>query len=354
MFYNSRDKEDWEYPVADVTQWLVRHTDSVLPIPCHSHNDYWRRSPLFSALAAGCTGIEADVWLTANGQDLLVGHDRRSLRPGKTLRSMYLDPLLAMLDHRNPAATWGNRSAGERARGVYHTAPDTTVVLMIDVKEKPEVIWPMVMRQLEPLRRKGYLTRYQAASAGTNEMQTQTLWPGPLIVVGSGDLTLQGLRGCYPRGRGGFDASHDTFLDAPILSIAAQQRTESELESVSYYSPANSHYASASFKRAVGHVLFGISDEQLETLRAQIRAARARGLVVRYWDIPGWPVNYRDYIWSVLTREGVDMLCVDDLAAARGAWTERYVQSAVPATALSVVGVVLFVAVSVMGGYLQK
>ena len=27
----------------------------IIPIPCHSHNDYWRRVPLFSALRAGCT-----------------------------------------------------------------------------------------------------------------------------------------------------------------------------------------------------------------------------------------------------------------------------------------------------------
>jgi len=33
----------------------------VVPVPCHSHNDYWRKVPVFSALHMGCTGIEADV-----------------------------------------------------------------------------------------------------------------------------------------------------------------------------------------------------------------------------------------------------------------------------------------------------
>jgi hypothetical protein len=34
-----------------------------VPVGCHSHNDYWRRVPLYSALQAGCIGVEADVWL---------------------------------------------------------------------------------------------------------------------------------------------------------------------------------------------------------------------------------------------------------------------------------------------------
>ena len=28
----------------------------ITPIPCHPHNDYWRKVPLYDALAAGCTG----------------------------------------------------------------------------------------------------------------------------------------------------------------------------------------------------------------------------------------------------------------------------------------------------------
>ena len=38
-------------------------TSDVHPFMCHSHNDYWRREPLYQAIHAGCTGVEADVWL---------------------------------------------------------------------------------------------------------------------------------------------------------------------------------------------------------------------------------------------------------------------------------------------------
>ena len=31
--------------------------------PFHSHNDYWRDLPFYSALRAGAVSVEADVWL---------------------------------------------------------------------------------------------------------------------------------------------------------------------------------------------------------------------------------------------------------------------------------------------------
>jgi hypothetical protein len=76
----------------------VNATRNVSPMPCHSHNDYRRNVPLFDALHAGCTSVEADVWLTGNGTELYVGHHRHSLSRGRTLRSLYLDPLINMLN----------------------------------------------------------------------------------------------------------------------------------------------------------------------------------------------------------------------------------------------------------------
>lgn len=73
-------------------------TRDVRPIPCHSHNDYWRRVPLFDAIHWGCTGVEADVWLFDGNDELLVGHSSTSLSPARTLRSLYVDPLVELLD----------------------------------------------------------------------------------------------------------------------------------------------------------------------------------------------------------------------------------------------------------------
>ena len=45
----------YTYP-TDLTQGIV-------PKALHSHNDYWRPIPFYSALSVGAVSIEADVWL---------------------------------------------------------------------------------------------------------------------------------------------------------------------------------------------------------------------------------------------------------------------------------------------------
>jgi hypothetical protein len=57
----------------------------------HAHNDYWHERPLLDALQRGFTSVEADIFLV--GDQLLVGHETKELSSGKTLESLYLDPL---------------------------------------------------------------------------------------------------------------------------------------------------------------------------------------------------------------------------------------------------------------------
>lgn len=261
---------------------------------------------------AGCTGIEADVWLTEDGQDLLVGHDRAALAPQKTLKSMYLDPLLGILDLRNPGISQGRDARGQVA-GVFKSQSQTPVVLMIDIKENAAATWNIVLEQIQPLRRNGYLRRYENG----------TVWPGTLVVVGSGQLQLDTLITSRSR-----DVSHygynDTFLDAPLGDLSE----ESAVRWTETYNTSNSYYASVSFKEAIGSARTGFNDKQLSTLRRQIHVAQSSGLYSRYWDTPRWPINYRDYVWDTLTREGVGMLSVDDVdSAAKQSWTQDYPRS---------------------------
>ncbi|KAI8946384.1 hypothetical protein F4801DRAFT_71063 [Xylaria longipes] len=318
-------------PATNVSTWLGGYSRTVIPRACHSHNDYMRKIPLFTALAAGCTGVEADVWLSDDGKDLLIGHNRNSLKSTKTLNSMYIEPLLEILNGQNP--TWAANSAYDRARGIFATQPSTTVVLMIDVKEKPTTVWPLLVQQLEPLRQRRFLMRYEEVSSG-DFVDRQKLWLAPLIIVGSGQLSLTSLLGTYPNNT--FEQYHDTFLDAPLQILSDVNRSWRGSASTypllswgrALYRPDNSYYSSVSFKQTIGSVMLGFSASQLKTLRTQIRTARESGLVSRYWDTPSWPINYLDYIWEVVTREGVGMLNVGDVTAAtRGLWTKGYLKS---------------------------
>ncbi len=62
------------------------------PLPrAHAHNDYEHDRPLLDALGHGFTSVEADIHLV-NG-DLFVAHGPDEIKPERTLRSLYLEPL---------------------------------------------------------------------------------------------------------------------------------------------------------------------------------------------------------------------------------------------------------------------
>ena len=57
----------------------------------HSHNDYLRTVPFWDAFGAGCASIEVDVILRNGG--LMAAHEAESIRPERTLKSLYLEPI---------------------------------------------------------------------------------------------------------------------------------------------------------------------------------------------------------------------------------------------------------------------
>jgi hypothetical protein len=300
------------------SDWL---THGVVPIACHSHNDYWRRVPLFSALAVGCTSVEADIWL--DGDELRVGHTMRTVLPNQSLRSLYIAPLLDILEQHNPAS---NISISETESsieikdiapvGIFVTEPNQTLVLLIDFKSSPELLWAILMNHLEPLRRKGYLTHFDGS----------TLIQRPITVVATGSAPFHLIQAST--------TYRDIFYDAPLDKLAPspsevefQSNTDSDSTSEfdSPYTKYNSYYASVDFHASIGSLPLGrLSQDQIAKVRAQIAAAHDRGLKVRYWGTPGWPVGLRNYVWKVLVREGVDMLNVDNLrAASRVDWSVK-------------------------------
>lgn len=111
----------------------ARAEEPARPLPAaHAHNDYEHARPLFDALDHGFCSVEADIWLTADG--LLIGHDRKDLRPGRTLQSVYLDPLRERV-----------RAHGGR---VYRGGP--IFYLLIDVKTDAAETYVALDKALAP------------------------------------------------------------------------------------------------------------------------------------------------------------------------------------------------------------
>lgn len=306
---------DWSRPGkanSDIASHLLDITRGVTPIRCHSHNDYWRRVPLYDALRWGCTGVEADIWLF--DEDLFVGHSTSALTQNNTFRSMYVDPLLKMLDHKNKPGNF--EASSTTINGVFDTAPAQTLVLLVDFKNNGRDIFPVVSQELAVLREKGYLTYYNGAS--TIE--------GPITVVATGNAPFDLITAN--------STYRDIFFDAPLDRLYQEPTSNSDLTDhdksttvvarggqgtvgttpASHFDSTNSYYASVNFGRSIGWLWFGrISAEQMKLIRGQIQGAHSRGLKARYWSAPIWPIGLRNKVWKLLVREGVDYLNGDDL-----------------------------------------
>ncbi|KAL1387903.1 hypothetical protein HDK64DRAFT_272342 [Phyllosticta capitalensis] len=322
-------------------------TRDVQPIPCHSHNDYWRRVPLFDALHYGCIGVEADIWLFpsthgANTEpELFVGHNTAALTPNRTFRNLYLNPFLDVLDRANAPETRlvSNSSAPNPPNGVWDEDPRETLVLLVDFKTDGPALWPVVFEQLETLRSRGYLSHWNG----------QEFVQGPVTIVATGnapfDLIIANttyrdiffdapLSMMYedPDPASGAQQSIGGANDVPLdMTVAASGQGSTGLPpnvTAATFDRSNSYYASTQFSKTIGRspILRGgrMSAEQLRLLRGQIKGAQRRGLKSRYWGAPEWPIGVRNGVWKTLVAEGADVLNVDDLrAATQWDWSQR-------------------------------
>jgi hypothetical protein len=305
---------------------------------CHSHDDFFRNEPLYQAIRIGCTSVEADLWQVDD--ELYVAHTTAGIRQNRTLKNLYLDPLQDILNHQNRVPDFVG-SMGSEVNGVFAADPKQSLVLLVEFKNDPDVIWHRLSADIAPLRESNYLTYFNGTA----------VVPGPVTIVASGNapfnLVVQS------------STYRDIFYDAPLELMSSQPPRSESSNSSTYtedpsgtnaddddqfssrpqnpdvYSPANSYFASASFVKSVGYPWHSsLSQVQLDHIRKQIRGAHSRGLKVRYWGIPVWPVGLRNYIWRVLVREGVDYLSIDALDAAikedwgprKGGWGKKWWQ----------------------------
>lgn len=305
-----------DYPTQTAAKLPIDFSRDIIPISCHSHNDYWRHVPLYDALAAGCTSIEADVWLS--GSDLFVGHSKKSLTKERTLESLYISPLVSVLTTQNTPTqlTTTNESSSTipspsttNLNGVFDTSPETPLILLIDIKTDGASTFPAILSHLEPLRSRGWLTHFNGTAVIS----------GLITVVGTGNTPFDLLTANT--------TYRDIFYDAPLQNFwgdngddptTTTSQASSQPLTSDIYTPENSYYASVSFQKEIGKLWHGmLTPQQVLKIRGQVKGAEARGLKARYWDTPAWPVGRRDHVWDVLMREGVGSLNVDVLEAAK-------------------------------------
>lgn len=234
----------------------------------------------------GAVSVEADVSLI-NGT-LYVGHEQSALTEARTLASLYINPILDVLQRENPVSSFVSDTTHN---GVFDTSSGQTLYLFIDLKTAGGTTWPVVVEALQPLRDGEYLTTWNGTA----------ITPGAVTVIGTGNTPLDQIAPLTQR---------DYFFDA---NLALLNSTQANITS------AVSPIASAQFSRYVGEVTGAeLNDTQLATLRGHLEVAAARGIKGRYWDLPAYPISKRNAVWKTLIEEGIGLLNADDLPAAAG------------------------------------
>jgi hypothetical protein len=187
--------------------------------------------------------------------------------------------------------TSGNVRRNSSTQGVFETDREQTLVLLLDLKTDGKRLFPHIQQHLRPLREANLLSFNNGTHFNSRAIT--------IVVSGNEPYDLIA----------GTNTQRDIFFDAPLGALRTSRSRS--------WNSTNSFYASTSFRHSIGYPWLGrLSSKQSSVLRDQIAEAHRRGLKVRYWDTPTWPVWLRDYVWQTLLDEGIDVLNVDDLRAA--------------------------------------
>lgn len=246
------------------------------------------------SMASGCSGAKANVWL--HNDQILVGSSVRHLDAQYTLQQFYLDPLLRRFEGQSDRMS---PSGGD------------AFVLILDLRTSMRSLWPHLAAQLEPLRETGYLTHLNGSRVDSGWLT--------VVVAGQAPMEHSGMAG---------NSSNDVFFEASLDELVLEDYDSlfgfngngDGLDSTAAPGPGgvagsppptlrNFYCASANFKESVGLPRRGrFSKQQIELIRAHVRAARRRGLLVRYEGIPRRNRRLQRLIWRVLVHEGVDLV----------------------------------------------
>lgn len=228
-------------------------------LQAHAHNDYEHARPLLDALDRGFCNVEADIYLV-DGQ-LLVAHDRKNVKPERTLAALYLDPLRERV----------KRNGGRVFRG------GPVVTLLVDVKSEAAPTYAAldaVLRNYADM-----LTEFRPGGVA----------PRAITVVISGnratrEIAAQAVRHAAVDGRG------DDLESNPPATLVP--------------------WVSENWTKVFTWKWQGeMPDADRMALKRWVDRAHAQGRKVRFWNTPDLPAA-----WEVLLGAGVDLVGTDDLA----------------------------------------
>ncbi|WVF68381.1 hypothetical protein IAT40_003146 [Kwoniella sp. CBS 6097] len=227
---------------------------------------------------------------------LLAGHGTKDLNSHRTLKNLYFDLILSILERHNA----GRNVARDGWVGLYEDDPGAEVVLMIDMKLDGDAIWPYLTAALKPFLKRGYLTTYNTSSS--------TFTRGPLTIVGTGSTPVSKVY--YTS-----SAIRYIFYDAPLLTLHQPYNLPKTIDgpAVTFrWDSTLSPMASSKFPISY-HLSIGRKNPFICDLKRIASVARSKGIQSRWWGVarsPGW---LRRRMWGIIWDSGADVINGDDL-----------------------------------------
>lgn len=231
----------------------------------HSHNDYKQQIPLLGAYYAGMGSIEADVFYRKG--ELFVAHDSTEIRSGRTLKKLYIDPLVAFFK--------------ENGQHPYDNA-SLKLQLVVDIKEDYEHVIPKLLSELE----------------GNQSVFDAALNPSAIRIVLSGTVPAAEKFKDYPQ--------LISFDGRPAMSYNAEQ-----LKRVAMISDDITHYSVWNGKGTP-------TPGDLQKLKSVVSKVHALGKPFRFWGTKDNPNS-----WKELEHMGVDWIGTDHPALLKDFYQNR-------------------------------
>jgi hypothetical protein len=224
----------------------------------HSHNDYHQKRPFYEAYEHGMVSIEADVFL--RDDKLFVGHEETELTKARTLKNLYLDPLLKLAD-----------------------APDfKPIILLVDIKDKGRETYEKLKNVLHPYE--SILTHFY-----DNHIDKRQV-----TVIISGDR---------PTDLVGRETDRYIFVDGRLSDLENPGKEE-------LIPLISDNWQEHFLWRGKGK----IAEAELQKLQKIVDTCHQQNRIIRFWGIPTDPEKAKPY-WDLITKVGVDLIGCDNPAA---------------------------------------
>lgn len=281
------------------------------PLLFHSHNDYTRNTPVYEAFRHDVRSFESDLWFNEDTKALLVAHTPFTLDNSKTFETQTLNRVLSIL-----AGNHSHYGKGDAEKFVEHAKDHATsspdwyhfyrygfggvrpLQLFVEVKSgNGDKAWPHVMKKLEGLRKKDFLTKVVDGKVHFR----------PVIVVGTGGTPLDQIAGGNER---------YAFFDCPLGDLDSPGEANGhKFRWTPFICPIASKGFLDVHKPYAG--LLPANDDVRADFKKIIDQAHRYNTTARIYGQPTVPqdVRYRDFNMEV--ELGIDWLNLDDMGDAQ-------------------------------------